>query len=309
MHSRRNVLIAAVAASTTAAHPLTPAGADDPKPKDKGKGRVKQSIVYWCFNARGEKWGVEKVCAVATDLGCQSVEIIGPEDWPALKRHGLTCAIAPNGMPGAPFMRGFNNPKFHDELHDRTGKMIDQCADAHVPNVISFVGYKWTDPDDPKSPAIATDDALANCVKGLKTLALHAEKKGVTVCVEHLNTRDDTDPMKGHPGYQGDDIDFVADVIRRVGSPRVKLLFDIYHVQVMHGDLIRRIDRLKDLIGHVHTAGAPGRGELDDKQEINYPAVIRKLLDAGYTGYVGQEFIPTRDPLAGLKQAVAVCDV
>ena len=310
MPSRRQMLKGAVAASavvTGAVGPNPAPGADEPKPQLKG--RVNQSVAFWCFNARGDKWSAEKVCEVAKQLECKSVELIGPEHWAALKKHGLVCAIASNGMPGAPFMRGFNNAKFHDEVGARTSKTIDQCADANFPNVIAFVGYKWTDPDDPKSGAITTDDAFANCVKGLKKLAVHAEKKGVTVCLEHLNTRDDTDPMKGHPGYQGDDLDFVARVVNKVGSPRVKLLFDIFHVQVMHGDLIRRIEQTKELIGHVHTAGAPGRGELDDKQEINYPAVIKKLLDIGYTGYVGQEFIPTRDPLAGLKQAVAACDV
>jgi hydroxypyruvate isomerase len=275
----------------------------------KLKGRVNQSVAYWCFNARGDKWTAEKLSGVAKDLGCKSVELIGPEHWATLKKHELICAIASNGMPGAPFMRGFNNPIFHDELVERTSKTIDQCADAGFPNVIAFVGYKWTNPDDPKSAAIAPDDAFANCVKGLKRLAAHAEKRRVTVCLEHLNTRDDSDPMKGHPGYQGDDLDFVASVLKKVGSPRVKLLFDVYHVQLMHGDLIRRIEQTKELIGHVHTAGVPGRGELDDAQEINYPAVIKKLVDVGYTGYVGQEFIPTRDPLAGLKQAVKVCDV
>jgi hydroxypyruvate isomerase len=272
-------------------------------------GRIKQSIVFWCFNARGEKWDIERTCEVAKTLGCASVEIVGPEHWATLKKHGLTCAIAPNGMPGAPFMRGFNNLKFHDELVERTGKMIDDCADAHVPSVISFVGYKWLNPDDPKSGAITQDDAFANSVKGLKRVAAHAEKKGVTICVEHLNTRDDSDPMKGHPGYQGDDLDFVAAILRKVGSPRVKLLFDIYHVQIMHGDLIRRLEACKDIIGHVHTAGVPGRNELDEGQEVNYPAVIKKLLATGYTGYLGQEFIPIRDPVAGLKQAVALCDV
>jgi len=278
-------------------------------PAEARKGRVKQSIVYWCFNARGEKWGVEKVCTVAKDLGCASVEIIDPAHWPTLQAHGLTCAIAPNGMPGAPFMRGFNNPAFHAELVERTTKTIDTCAAAKVPSVISFFGYKWKNPEDPKSGTIATDEGLANCVTGLKLIAGHAEKAGVTICVEHLNTRDDSDPMKGHPGYQGDDLGFCTEVIRKVGSPRIKLLFDIYHVQLMHGDLIRRIEQTKDLIGHVHTAGVPGRGELDENQEVNYPAVIRKLLALGYTGYVGQEFIPTRDPLEGLRQAVRLCDV
>ena len=303
MPSRRQVITsaAALAASTAMLN------ADEPKAKPKGN--VKQSVAFWCFNARGEKWGAEKVCEVSRELGCKSVELIGPEHWATLQKHGLVCAMAPNGMPGAPFVRGFNNPKFHDEVIERTSKAIDQCADAKYPNVIAFVGYKWLNPDDPKSGAIATDDAFANCVAGLKKLATYAEKKSVTVCLEHLNTRDDSDPMKGHPGYQGDDLDFVASVLKKVGSPRVKLLFDIYHVQVMHGDLIRRIDQTKELIGHVHTAGAPGRGELDDTQEVNYPAVIKKLVAVGYTGYVGQEFIPTRDPLAGLTQAVAACDV
>ncbi len=305
MNSRRQVLKGAVAASV--AVPVLAGAAEEPK--NKMKGRVNQSVAFWCFNARGDKWNADKVCAVAKELECKSVELIAPEHWPTLKKNGLVCAIASNGMPGAPFMRGFNNAKFHDQIIETTGKTIDQCADARFPNVIAFVGYKWTDPDDPKSATITADDAFANCVKGLKKLALHAEKKGVTVCLEHLNTRDDTDPMKGHPGYQGDDLDFVANVIKKVGSPRVKLLFDIYHVQLMHGDLIRRIEQTKELIGHVHTAGAPGRGELDDKQEINYPAVIKKLVDVGYKGYVGQEFIPTRDAYAGLKQAVAACDV
>ena len=310
MPTRRTILKgAAVAAATVGTAGLSTPRATADESKDKPKGRVKQSVAFWCFNARGDKWSAEKTCEVAKELGCKSAELIGPEHWPTLKKHGLVSAIASNGMPGAPFMRGFNNPKFHAEVIERTSKTIDQCADAKFPSVIAFVGYKWTDPDDPKSAVISNDDAFANCVKGLKEIARHAEKKGVTVCLEHLNTRDDSDPMKGHPGYQGDDLDFVASIIRKVGSPRVKLLFDIYHVQVMHGDLVRRIEQTKDIIGHVHTAGVPGRGELDDNQEINYAAVVKKLVDIGYAGYVGQEFIPTRDPVAGLKQAVKVCDV
>jgi hydroxypyruvate isomerase len=307
--TRRQILHTAVAATVAGTVGVSPPLAQAKESKPMLKGRVKQSVVFWCFNARGEKWDAEKTCAVAKDLGCASVEIIEPQHWPTLKKHGLTCAIAPNGMPGAPFMRGFNNAAFHPELLERTSKTIDACADAKVPSVISFFGYKWRNPDDPKSGEIPRDEAFASCVKGLKELALVAEKKGVTVCVEHLNTRDDTDPMKGHPGYQGDDLDFCAAILRKVASPRIKLLFDIYHVQIMHGDLIRRIEQTKDLIAHVHTAGVPGRGELDENQEINYPAVMRKLIEIGYTGYVGQEFIPTRDPLAGLKQAVQLCDV
>ena len=136
-----------------------------------------------------------------------------------------------------------------------------------------------------------------------------AEQAGVTVCLEHLNTRDDSHPMKGHPGYQGDDVEYCIDILKQVGSPRVKLLFDIYHVQIMHGDVIRRIRQHREYLGHIHTAGNPGRGELDQMQEINYAAVMQALLEVGYGGYVGQEFIPTRDAMAGLREAVAWCDV
>jgi hydroxypyruvate isomerase len=188
-------------------------------------------------------------------------------------------------------------------------KVIDACAEAGFPNVIAFSGYKWRNAEDPKSGEISRDEGANNCVKGLKDLAGYAEQKKVTICMEHLNTRDDTHPMKGHPGYQGDDLDWMAKIIRRVGSERVRLLFDIYHVQIMHGDVMRRIEQNKDIIGHIHTAGNPGRAELDDRQEINYPPIMRKLLEIKYTGYVGQEFIPTRDPLKGLREAVVLCDV
>ena len=139
-------------------------------------------------------------------------------------------------------MRGFNNPRYHEEVIARTTETIDACAAAGFPAVIAFTGYKWRDADDPKSGEISLAEGADHCVKGLKQIAGHAEKKGVTICLEHLNTRDGTHPMKGHPGYQGDDIDSVAGIVRRVGSPRVKLLFDIYHVSVMNGDVIRRIE-------------------------------------------------------------------
>ena len=273
------------------------------------KGRIQHSVVFWCFNIAGEHWTIDQTCSAAKSLGCKSVEVCGPETWDTLKKHGLTCALAPNGMPGAPFVKGFNNPSYQAEVIAVTTKMIDDCAAANVPSVIAFTGYKWRNADDPASGEISRQEGADNCVAGLKRLAAYAEKKGVTVCLEHLNTRDGSHPMKGHPGYQGDDIDDVANIVRRVGSPRVKLLFDIYHVQIMHGDVIRRLEECKDVIGHIHTAGNPGRGELDDNQEINYPPIMRKLLEIGYTGYIGHEFIPTRDPLAGLRQAVELCDV
>jgi hydroxypyruvate isomerase len=273
------------------------------------KGRINHSLVYWCYNIAGDKWDLETMCRIAKDLGCKSIEILEADAFPTLRKHGLTCALAANGMPGAPFMRGFNNPRYQPEVIERTSRTIDACAAAGVPAVIAFTGYKWRDADDPTSGVISLEEGADECVKGLKQIAAHAERQGVTICLEHLNTRDGTHPMKGHPGYQGDDIDFVAGIVRRVGSPRVKLLFDIYHVQVMNGDVIRRIDECRDVIGHVHTAGCPGRGELDEHQEINFPPIMRKLVDIGYQGFVGHEFIPTRDALAGLKQAVTLCDV
>jgi sugar phosphate isomerase/epimerase len=301
--NRRDLFTAAAGAAV-----LTAAGRAAAAPAVT-KGHIKQSIVTWCFGMMGDKWSIEKQCQVANELGCLSIELTEPKDWPLLKKHGLTCAIAPNGMPGAPFVKGFNNPRYHEEVIARTTEMIDACAEAGMPAVIAFTGFKWRDAEDPASGAMPDDEAFDNCVKGLKKIAGHAEKHGVTICLEHLNTRDDSHPMKGHPGYQGDDVDAVAAMLRRVGSERVKLLFDIYHVQIMNGDVIRRLEECKDIIGHVHTAGNPGRNELDDTQEINYPPIMRKLLEIGYDGYVGQEFIPTRDPLAGLREAVALCDV
>jgi sugar phosphate isomerase/epimerase len=272
------------------------------------KGNIRHSVASWCFTSAGEKWSLDRLCEISKDLGAKSIELLDPSHFATLKKHGLTCAIASNTMPGG-FRTGFNNPKYHAELIERTTKVIDACADFGCPSVIGFVGFQYRDALDPKSGDIPREEGAANCVKGLKAIAAHAEKKGVTLCVEHLNTRDDSHPMKGHPGYQGDDIDFLAAILRKVGSHRVKMLFDIYHVQIMHGDVIRRIEQCKDLLGHIHTAGNPGRGELDETQEIQYGPIMKKLVQLKYAGFVGHEFIPTRDPKAGLAEAIRVCDV
>lgn len=305
--TNRRQWLTGIAAATGAACLTTAAAAAEGKAAVKG--HIKQSICSWCFMSMGDKWSLDKLCEVARSLGCVSVELLGPESFATVKKHGLSCAMASNGMPGAPYVRGLNNPRYHDEVISRTKKVIDACADAGFPSVIAFSGYKWAKADDPKSGEISRDEGAKNCVIGLKKLAGYAEKKGVNVCVEHLNSRVSDHPMKGHPGYQGDDVDWVAGILREVGSPRVKMLFDIYHIQIMHGDLIRRLEQNKDVIGHIHTAGNPGRGELDDTQEIHYPPLMRKLLAIKYDGYVGQEFIPTRDALNGLRQAVKLCDV
>jgi hydroxypyruvate isomerase len=254
--------------------------------------RLKQSIVRWCFE---EHWSIEQLCQQAKRLGCTSVELVDPKDWPVLKKHGLVCAIA--GSHG--FEKGMNNPKHHEMCGDKLRTAIDACAEAGYPSVITFTGFREDVPDDA---------GIKNCVAGYKTIVGHAEKKKVTLCLEMLNSRVD-EKMKGHPGYQGDHTDYCVDIIKQVGSPRLKLLFDIYHVQIMDGDVIRRIRQYAEAIAHVHTAGNPGRAELDDKQEINYPPIMRALVEVKYSGYVGQEFIPTRDPAKGLEEAVTLCDV
>lgn len=261
-------------------------------------GRIKQSLVHWCF---APHFDVPRMIQVAKQLGCGSIELIEPKYFPLLKEAGLTCAIGQIDM-GAdpPFRYGFNNPKHWPRVMKATRDAIDACAAFGYRNVICFTGY---------ADGLSADEGADNCVKGFKQVVGRAEEKGVTLCLEMLNTRASDHPMKGHPGYQGDHTDYCIEIIRRVGSPHLKLLFDVYHVQVMDGDLVRRIRQHKEYIGHVHTAGNPGRGELDEKQEINYRPVMEALLEVGYDGYVGQEFIPTRDALAGLEQAVKLCDV
>src|SRR5215471_4389625 len=263
-------------------------------------GRIKQSLAYWCLNGTDWKWDIDRICQTAVTLHCASVELSPPELWPVVARYGLANALALNGMPDPVFARGLNNPRYHEEIFARTKAVIDLCADHNVPNVIAFTGYRWLDADDPASGEIPLAAGADNTVRGLRELAAYGAPRNVTVVLEHLNTRDDSHPMKGHPGYQGDNIDYCAEIVRRVDSPHAKLLFDIYHVAIMNGDIIRRVRRYAKWIGHIHVAGVPGRAELDGDQEIHYPGVMRTLVEIGYDGYVGQEFIPTRDPDAGL---------
>jgi len=289
--TRRNLLRTTAAAFMVSA---APAIAEDVAPTEPRvlKGRIKQSLVNWCYQ---KYWAPEQLAQVAKDLGCVSLELIDPKYWDILKSHGLTCAIA----SGHGFVQGMNNPKYQPHCIELLRTRIDQCAAAGVPSVITFTGMR----ED-----IPADVGMDNCVKGYKQIIGYAEQKGVTLCLEMLNSRVNA-TMKGHPGYQGDHTEYCIELIKRVGSERMKLLFDIYHVQIMDGDVISRIRQYKDYIGHVHTAGNPGRGELDNNQEINYPPIMQALVDVGYKGCVGQEFIPTRDPLAGLREAVALCDV
>ncbi len=274
------------------------------------KGRIKQSIVPWCWQDCGDKWSFEKICQVAKELGCVSVELTDPANYPILKKHGLACAIGQINMsPDPPFLKGFNNPDHWPKAIKATRDCIDAAAAAGVPSVICFTGYSAKDPKNPKSAVISKEKGAKNCVEGFKKIVGYAEQKNITLCLEMLNSREDSHPMKGHPGYQGDHTEYCIDILKRVGSPRLKMLFDVYHVQIMDGDVIRRIRQHKEYIGHVHVAGCPGRGELDNKQEINFPPIMQALLDVGYQGYVGLEFIPTRDSYQGLREAVTLCDV
>jgi hydroxypyruvate isomerase len=272
-------------------------------------GRIKQSLAYWCLNATEWNWNIDRICETAVHLGCPSVELAPPELWPVVAKYGLRNALALNGMPDPVFARGLNNLRHHEEILARTKAIVDRCADFGIPNVIAFTGYKWMDAFDPASGEISRRQGAENTAAGLRELAAYAASRNVTIVLEQLNTRDDSHPMKGHPGYQGDDIDYCAEIIRQVDSPHAKLLFDVYHVAIMNGDVIRRLRQYARWVGHIHVAGVPGRGEPDGRQEIHYPSVMRSLLEIGYQGYVGQEFIPTRDPHDALAEAVRLCDV
>lgn len=285
----------ALTASTTGAVGIEPEPSGGKKVKN---GRIRQSLVHWCYEPH---FDTPRMIQVARQLGVPSIELLDPKFFPLLKEAGLVCAIGSINMGAvAPFVQGFNNPKHRQKILKATREAIDACAAFGCKNVICFTGM---------SDGIADDVGASNCVEGFKQIIGHAEKNDVTLCLEMLNTRDGSHPMKGHPGYQGNHTEYCVDIIHRVGSPHMKLLFDVYHVQIMDGDVIRRIRQHKDVIGHVHTAGNPGRGELDDHQEIAYKPIMEALVEIGYRGYVGQEFIPTRDALAGLEQAVALCDV
>ncbi len=254
-------------------------------------GRIKQSVVAWCFRPMS----VADLAKHAKRMGYQSVELVPATEWPMLKELGLTCAIA--GSHG--FGKGFAHVEEHDECIAKLREQIDHCTAHGVPSVITFSGFRR---------GLTTDDGVRNMVAGLKKIVGYAEEKQVTLCLEHLNSRVDVE-MKGHPDYFCDDMDLTIDIIKQVGSPRLKVLFDIYHVQIMHGDVISRLRQYHDYIGHYHTAGTPGRNEIGDNQEINYPGILKAIVETKYQGYVGQEFIPTGDPVAGLSDAARLCDV
>lgn len=282
---------AAASSRLLAAQPQAGSAAADESFRASGE-RINQSVVKWCF----APMDIETLARAAAGMGCKSVELCPPSEWPVLKQYGLTCAIASTHT----FVRGLNDPANHPECLEKLTAAIDASADFGCPNVITFSGMR---------NGLSDEEGIANTVAGVKKMIGLAEQKKVNICLEPLNTRVDVE-MKGHPGYQCDTVEWAVKVCDQVGSPRMKILFDIYHVQIMQGDVITRLRQYKDYIAHYHTAGNPGRRELDDEQEINYPGIVRAIAETGYTGFVGQEFIPTwDDKLAALRHAVKLCDV
>jgi hydroxypyruvate isomerase len=290
--SRRRLLQGTAAAGGAA---LLPAWtqADDPAWKITN-GRVKQSIMGWTFNPMP----TEELARHCKALGMHAMEGVDAKHYPMIRELGLKIAIT--GSHG--FAKGPCDPAHREFAVAKIKEGIDRAVEFGAPNVITFTGMRVA--------GLSDAEMTKNCVETWKSLMAYAEEKKVNVCLEHLNSRDSSHPMKGHPGYFGDDVDHCVDMIKAVGSPRMKLLFDIYHVQIMNGDVIRRIRQYKDVVAHYHTAGVPGRGELDETQELNYPAIVRAILETGFQGYLAQEFIPTwPDKVKALRHAVRVCDV
>lgn len=257
-------------------------------------GRIRQSIMGWTFNPMPTP-ELAKHCKA---IGLVAMEGIDEKHYSMIRELGLAVSlVGSHGFGQGPF-----NPANHTLVEKKLREGIDLAVQVACKNVITFTGMR--------EPGISDEAGARNCVESWKRVIGYAEEKKINLCLEHLNSRDSTHPMKGHPGYFGDNVDFCVDLIKRVGSPNMKLLFDIYHVQIMNGDVIRRLRQYKEYIAHYHTAGVPGRGELDGTQEINYPAVLRAILETGYEGYVAQEFIPTwPDKVLALRHAAQVCDV
>ena len=298
--SRRGMMASSVVGSAMLVAGGSNAAANDSK-DDKSidefkitNGRIKQSVMGWCFNPMP----AVELAKHCKEIGLVAMEGINAKHYPAVKELGLEISLV--GSHG--FAKGPVNPAYHAECKKKLMEGIDLAVAVGSPSVITFTGMTEKEIDK--------DQSIKNCIKLWKEVIGYAERKNINLCLEHLNSRDDTHPMKGHPGYFGDDVDFCIDLIKQVGSPNMKLLFDVYHVQVMNGDVTRRLRSYQEHIGHYHTAGNPGRCEIDEHQEINYPPIMRAILETGYKGYVAQEFIPTwENKIRSLRHAAKVCDV
>ncbi|MEM1070863.1 MAG: TIM barrel protein [Planctomycetota bacterium] len=263
-------------------------------PVQTAGGRVRQSVMGWCFKPI-EPIELAKQCK---RIGLEAIEGIPSKHYDAVTEMGLKISL----VSSHGFAKGPLDPENHAEVESKLREGIDLAVKYGAPNVITFTGMSQA--------GISDQAARKNCLRCWKKVISYAEEKNVGLVLEHLNSVDDSHPMKGHPGYWGDDLHLCAELVGEMSSSHFRLLFDIYHVQIMNGDLIRNIRRYHEIVGHYHTAGNPGRGELNDSQEINYPAVIRAIMETGYDGFIAQEFLPTsEDPIASLKEAFDVCNV
>jgi hydroxypyruvate isomerase len=253
-------------------------------------GRLKQSVSWWPYQRHLK---LPEFCKAIADFGLTAIDLLGEQDWDTARKAGLVCSM---GYPseGAKIPDGLNNKANHDVIVRGLEKTIPAAEKMGVPNLIAFFGNRR---------GMNDAEAFDNCVIGLNKIKKVAEDHGVTICVELLNSKVD------HKDYQGDHTAFGLQVIKAVGSPRVRLLYDIYHMQIMEGDIIRTIRTNHEFIAHYHTGGVPGRHELDGTQELNWATVCKAIADLGFKGYVAHEFVPTRDPLASLREAIALCDV
>jgi hydroxypyruvate isomerase len=252
---------------------------------------IKQSVCKWCY----DKMTVDELAVNAKRIGLQSVELIDPSDFETVAKHGLVCAMT--NAPGDPRTRipkGFNRVENHSWLVPLYNETIVKVKQAKFPNLICFSGNR---------AGLGDDEGLENCAKGLKQIMPVAEREGVTICMELLNSK------VNHPDYQCDHTAWGVKLVEKVGSERFKLLYDIYHMQIMEGDVIRTIRDNHRAIGHYHTGGNPGRHEIDESQELYYPAIMRAIQETGFTGYVAQEFVPVKDPMESLADAYRRCAV
>lgn len=272
-------------AAALASAPIVGAQGDEAQSAPKPK--LRQSVSRWCFGGMS----LDDLCKAAKDIGLMGIDLLGESDWDTVRKHGLECTMVV-GIGTIP--DGWNRVKNHDKLVAEAEQLIPKVAAAGWTNVVTFSGNR---------AGISDDEGLANCVIGLKRIAALAERHKVTVCVELLNSK------RSHPDYQCDRTPWGVELCKRVGSERVKLLYDIFHMQIMEGDLCDTIRENIAYIAHVHTGGVPGRAEIDATQEINYPRVCKALLDAGYKGVVAHEFVPKRDPVTSLREAFRICDV
>ena len=273
--------------SFVTALPLIAAAATSAKAEPVAAGRLKQSVCRWCYS----KVPIEDLCQAAVKLGIQAVDLVDPKEWPAVQKAGLQLTIVP-GPTTIP--DGLNRKENHDAIEKKFRDLVDQAVAVKAHSIIVFSGNR---------KGMSDEEGLENTVIGLNRIKKYGEDKGLLTVMELLNSK------VNHKDYMCDHTPWGVEAVKRVNSPQIKLLYDIYHMQIMDGDVIRTVRDYHQYIGHYHTGGNPGRNEIDESQELNYRAVAKAIADTGFSGYFAHEFIPTRDWAESLKQAVQICTV